>query len=296
MKIYLIILLSLLSLWPISAQDSAEKEQATVQPTIMVIPFAAKGQSIRAAYERNEMVRIAITKLKEAFDTRGVNTIDLRGKLKQVSNNDVLTEDQQKELKDDVIELSGADIYVEVEASKNMGQGGNSANVIMTAYDAFSGESLANKVSTSPKFRTDDFEKLIEKAVEAESENFLNTIQEKFNTIQKVGRTAVLHVGIDSEASFDLDHEVGADGDLLSEVVEDWVEQNAYKNYYHLQGATENRMIFDIVKVPLKDEKGRNYRVTKLAASFRKFVQGLGYDLDRIVNGNTLILTIKDAE
>lgn len=296
MKIYLTLLLCLLTMLPASAQSGSEKEQVTLQPTIMVIPFAAKGQSIRKAYEQNEMVRIAITKMKEAFDNRGVNTIDLRAKLKQVNNSEVLTEDQQKNLKDEVIELSGADIYVEVEASKNIGEGGNSANVIMTAYDAFSGESLSNKVSTSPKFRTDDFEKLIEKAVEAEAENFLNTIQKKFNDIQKNGRTAVLHVGIHADASFDLDAEVGDDGDLLSESVEEWVEQNSYNNYYHLQGATESRMIFDIVKIPLKDEKGRNYRVTKLAASFRKFVKSLGYDLDRTVNGNTLILTIKDAD
>ena len=52
-------------------------------------------------------------------------------------------------------------------------------------------------------------------------------------------------------------------GDLLSDAIEDWVSDNSFKNYYHLQGTTESKMIFDIVKVPLKDDRGRNYRLSK---------------------------------
>ena len=112
-----------------------------IQPTIMVIPFAKKGDNLRSAFERDEIVRIAITKVKEAFDERGVNTIDLRAKLKQLNNTEALTEDQAASLKDEVLSISGADIYVEVEASKNRGTNGNNVNIIMTAFDAFSGES-----------------------------------------------------------------------------------------------------------------------------------------------------------
>jgi len=240
-------------------------------------------------------VRIAITKVKEAFDQRGVNTIDFRAKLKQLNNNEILTEEQQKTLKDDVIGLSGADIYVEVEANKNKSNSGNSVNVIMTAYDAFSGESLANKVSSSPKFYTEEYEKLVEKAVEKEADNLLNTIQEKFNDIIENGRTVVIQFGVGKEASFDLDSEFGNDGYLLSEIIEEWMSENAYKNNFHLQGSTETRMVFDIVKIPLKDDKGKNYRLSKFAVKLRKYIESLGdINVNRTVNGNTLIITLND--
>ena len=37
-----------------------EKEQMTIQPTIMAIPFAAEGRSTRSLYEFNELNRICL--------------------------------------------------------------------------------------------------------------------------------------------------------------------------------------------------------------------------------------------
>jgi hypothetical protein len=296
-KIFSLLMLALAFTTTNFGQDAATptSTSATVQPTIMAIPFAREGQSLRSNYERNELVRIAITKVKDGFDQRGVNTIDFRAKLKQVSNNEVLTEDQQSSMKDDLISLSGADIYVEIEANTNRSNTGNSVTVIMTAYDAVSGESLANKVSTSPKFYTDNYEKLVEKAVEAEIENLLNTIQEKFNDIRENGRTVVLTVGVDVDADFDLDEET-EEGDLLSEAIEDWVADNSYKGYYHMQGSTETKIIFDIVKIPLKDDRGRSYRVSKLAAKLRNHLKKQGFAASRTIQGNNIVMTLSTLE
>ena len=276
-------------------KETGGQEAAMVQPTIMAIPFSKKGESIRKTYEEDDMVRIAITKVKEAFDSRGVNTIDFRGKLKQLGNTNVLTEDQESTLKDEVIALSGADIYVEVEARITESENGNSATVVMTAYDAFSGESLANKVGNSPSFYTDQFEKLIEKAVESEVDNFLNTIQEKFTDMIENGRTVVLNIGIEQGAGFDLDAEMDDSGYFLSELIEEWVVNNAYKNYAHLQGTTSTKMIFDIVKVPLKTERGRPYRVSRFAVQLRKYLNSKGLEADRVINGNNIVLTIREG-
>lgn len=127
---------------------------------LMPIPFTPQGKSTRAAFEENELMRISITKVKEAFDNRGVNTIDFRAKLKQINNNELQESDQKADIKDDLIRMSGADIYIEVEANPNYSDEGNSVTIIMSAYDAFSGESLANKVSTSPKFYTTSLKSL----------------------------------------------------------------------------------------------------------------------------------------
>ena len=118
-QFFLLSLAIVFSLNGLVAQDS-ETSQATIQPTIMAIPFAKEGQSTRKNYEYNELNRIAITKVKEAFDQRGVNTIDFRAKLKQLQNSEALTENQELSLKDEVIKISGADIYVEVEANKDI--------------------------------------------------------------------------------------------------------------------------------------------------------------------------------
>lgn len=276
----------------IGSHGLSAQESPTAQPTIMVIPFAKEGVSLRKAFEANELTRIAITKVKEGFDKRGVNTIDLRAKLKQTNLNEALQEGQQHEAKDDVIAISGADIYVEVEASSNPSSTGNSANIILTAFDAFSGESFANKTATSPKVYTENYEKLIEKAVESEIDNLLNTIQEKFNDIHINGRTITLHVGVDTESDISLDAEFNDGGDYLSEFIEQWVSQNAFRGSYHIQGVTSNKITFDQVKIPLFDETGQNFRISSFASSFRKYLRGEGVDVKQTIQGNNVVMTI----
>lgn len=264
-----------------------------IQPTIMVIPYTPKGRSVRQSYEQSDLVRVAITEVKQGFDDRGVNTIDLRAKLKQMNNTALLEEDQKSDMKDEVVRLSGADIYVEVETKQNKSTSGNSVTVIMTAYDAFSGESYANKVANSQKFHTTDYGRLVKKTVGLEIDNFLNTINAKFTDLLENGRTIILNVGVDENSDLDLDTEVGSDNALLSDNLEDWVYENSYKNYYHIQGTTSNRMIFDQVKVPLRDERGRNFRLSSFAARLRNHIGSLGIECSRLVNGNQIIITIE---
>ena len=278
------------------AEANAAAAPRTIQPTIMPLPFTTERVSNRAAFESNDLVRVAITELKSAFDERGVNTIDFRAKLDQLANQETLQEDQVYSIKDEVIRLSGADIYVEVEAKRVPSREGNSAQVLLTAFDAYSGESLANVVGQSKRFNTDDYSRLVAKAVEDVSVEFLNTIQSKFDLMLEQGRTLVLTVGLSEDADFDLDSEFGEDEDLLSDILQDWLAANAHKGYFHVQGVSDTKAVFDIVKVPLKNARGQNYRPSKFAASLRKYLKTLGLDADRTVNGSNVTMTLKRDE
>lgn len=52
------------------------------------------------------------------------------------------------------------------------------------------------------------------------------------------------------------------------------------------------RMIFDIIKVPLKDEMGRNYRVSTFATDFRRHFREKGIKADRTITGNAITITL----
>lgn len=269
------------------------QETTKIQPKIMVIPFAKKGESLRTVLESDGLQRVAATKAKEGFDSRGINTIDLRAKLKQVSNTEVLAEDANNDLKSQLISLSGADIYVEVEATKKAHYKGNTATVILTAYDAFTGQSFSNKVATSPSFRTENYGKLVEKAIVSIIEDFINTIQEKFDDVVANGRSLVVDISISETADYDFDLELN-DGSFLSEAVEDWIEENAYKNYYHIQGTTGHKMIFDDVKVPLTDPKnGKPFRINRFANKIKRFFKKLDIEADRTVQGGNIVIVLQ---
>ena len=61
---------SLLCFCALIAQTTPETQPkpATIQPTIMVIPFAAEGQDWRKVLESDLNLRVAAAKMKEGFD------------------------------------------------------------------------------------------------------------------------------------------------------------------------------------------------------------------------------------
>lgn len=268
-------------------------QTATVQPKIMVIPYAKQDEDITTIIENDVNKRIVLAKIREAFDSRGFTTIDFAAKLKSVSRTSGLTQGTQSDLKTMIIEQSGADIYVEAEMDILLSPSGNSVKTILTAYDISTGGSLANKVGESGKFYTDDIGKLATKAVEKVVDDFLSTIQNKFTDIINNGRSIMVDFTFDPSSTLSMFSEIGNDGLGLSDHLELWMNENAYKNNYHIQGTTDKRMIFDDVRIPLKDENGNNYNINKFGLEFLKFARELGVKISRTTVGNTLIITFK---
>ena len=166
--------------------------------------------------------------------------------------------------------------------------------MILTGYECSTGNSLSNKVGESGKFYTDDIGKLASKAVESCAEDFLNTMQNKFTDIVNNGKSIIIYFGFDENSEYLMSSEVGSQGLLLSDELELWMEEHAYKNNYRIQGTTEKQMIFDDVRIPLKDENtGNNYNPNKFALEIFKFMRSLGLSINRDIKGNTIFITIK---
>ncbi|MGE5519290.1 MAG: DUF6175 family protein [Candidatus Dadabacteria bacterium] len=294
MKIFnwFFILITLISFSSAYAQGG-EKKVVTVQPKIIVVPFTKENEDIRTVLEADVNRRIAITKVKEAFDNRGFTTVDFIGKLKAANDNNVFTTGNQTDLKTQLIEFSGADIYVQTEVNVDASSSGKAVNLILTAYEASTGNSLSNKVGTSGKFYTDDVAKLTTKAVETIADPFLNTMQSKFNDVVANGKSILLDFSFDPGSKYKMSSEVGNDKLPFSDALELWVSGTAVNNNYHIQGTTDKRMIFDDVRIPLKDNSGNNFTINKYSLNLLQYFRTLNIPIKRDVKGNTLYVTIK---
>ena len=203
-----------------------------------------------------------------------------------------MASDHQQDLKSMIITNSGADIYVDAEMIVNMSGSGNSVKVIVTAYDASTGNSLSNKVGESGKFYTDDIGRLGSKAIESCAEDFLNVMQMKFNDIVENGRSINLLIGFDETSSVNMASEIGDDGLTLADHIELWLGDNAYQGNYHIQGTTATRMIVDDLRIPLKDKNGSNYNINRFGLEFLKFARSIGLKISRDISNNSLTVTI----
>ena len=276
-----------------SAQNNPQQIN-TVQPKIIVIPYTKEGEDIRTILEEDVNRRIAITKIKEGFDNRGFTTVDFTAKLKAAKDNNILTSESQSDIKSQIIQMSGADIYVQAEVNALRGNSGSSVTLVLTAYDASTGNSLSNKIGESGKFYTDDFNKLASKAVESCVVDFLNVMQIKFSDIVNNGKSVIIDISFDVNSTYKMSSEIGADKLPLSDQIEMWMEKNAFKKNYHIQGTTALKMIFDDVRIPLKDPaNGNNYNPNKFALEIFKFFKGIDLQPTKDIKGSTIFITIK---
>lgn len=280
----------------VKATASGEDVQK-VQPKIMVIPYVKEGEDLRNILESDVNKRICITKIKESFDGRGFTTVDFVPKLKAAKDNNVFTSNNQTDIKSQIIQMSGADVYVQAEVNVDKGQNGTEVRLVLTAYEASTGNSLSNKVGNSGRWFSDDIAKMATKAVDQVSEDFLNVMQTKFTDIVNNGKSVIIDISIDPSSSFNLSSEMGPEGLPLSDLLEMWMEESAYKNNYHIQGTTDLKMIFDDVKIPLLDQStGKNYQPNRFALEIWKFLKSPKVGLTNVgkeIKGNTIYITIK---
>lgn len=267
-------------------------QTAVMQPKIMVVPFTKDGEDIRTVLDNDVNRRLAITKVKEGFDNKGYTTVDFVGKLKAARDNQVFTSDNQTDIKSKIIEMSGCDIFVIAEVDAKKDNSGTSVNVILSAYEVSTGNSLSNKVGSSGKFFTDDFGKLTSKAVEKCIDEFTQTMTSRFTEIEKNGHSVLVTFSFAEGSSLNMTSEVGKDKLALSDVLEDWVTKNSVNGNYHIQGTTDLKMIFDDVRIPLRDKNGNRYSSNKYALEIFNFLKSVGLQPGKEIKGGTIYITI----
>ncbi len=287
------------------AQSTAAKVN-TVQPSIMVIPFTKENEDIRTVLESDFNRRVAISKVKEGFDNRGFTTFDFSAKLKAALDDKLFTSENQSDIKSALVEMSGADIFVEVEVPEMIQTaGGNSARIILQAFDASTGASLSNKTCESPKFNTTDYGALITRAISKSSstsqpdkalspclEDFLNVMQIKFTDIVENGRGVKVNFSIAQGSKYKFSTEIKPDAIPFSDLLETWMGDNAVKNNYHIQGTTDVKIFFDEVRIPLKDDNGKNYSPSKFALKIYQFLKTKTINCSKQIKNGTIYITI----
>jgi len=250
-----------------------------VQPTVMVIPFKREGEDYRRILEHPTTgfeKRLALSEVKKAFDSRGFTTVNFLDELKKTTTLEAFNGDTQTDVKDVIVRNSGADIFVEVDINVMRGQSGTEVTIILDAKEAATGRSLANDQKPSQKYYTDDIGKLAAKSIDLMKENFLNQLQLKFTEIVTNGRSVYVEFGVSQEATINFQSEINEDGDLLSEVIGDWMKKNAFKNYAKRGGSTALKVVYDDVRLPLKDqETGLNYEIQEFGRSLRQYLRSI---------------------
>jgi len=248
---------------------------ATVQPTLVVVPFTTTGQDALTLYETKFEYRAIIQEITNAIGKRGsFMPQDLQEIISRRKENAVLNEinDVNADATKIILDNVTADILVKAEIYIFSESGTNSVQLTLKAVDKASGKTLfASPLLTSPGFKTNDFAYLAQRVLNQEDAigTFCSGVSNAFKTIAANGRSIQVIFETNSSSTYKLDDE-DKDLNTFGDMIIDWVKKTSFKGYYKIRTQTSNQIYFEEIKIPLKDETGQTYDVNMYARSLRK--------------------------
>ncbi|MDC6366666.1 MULTISPECIES: DUF6175 family protein [Flavobacteriaceae] len=302
-KILLFCIVSFATTLQINAQKDCH-EVNTVQPSIMVLPRTVKGEDLRTIMDEQPEIRVAISKVKQAFDNRGYTTLDFETTLKALIRDETVTKDSQTEFKNRIFRNIPADIVVEIDViiSKIMvrGKENHRATLILEANVTDNGNSMASVPIEGNLFYTPDKILLIGSALKKENDNnellldeFLRKMNEKWAEMREKGKTVKMEFSLSEDAGITMDDDVPSKGEKLKYVIEDWLEETAYKNYYAITFVTAAKLMVEDYRYPVRDPKNcSNMTARKIERKLDRFFDKIDIPVKFNNSRGTIYITI----
>ena len=265
-----------LALIPVITSAQAKK------PTIMVIPadtwcyengfmntYNNQGKETKvpdyesAVQENMDLVNV-ITKIGELMADRGFPLKDLAATVRNINQSNA--EDEMTVSRtsgatlaesplDRLLNRAKADILVELAWKINSVGPKKSVTYTLRGIDAYTGKQVAAAQGTGPQSFSAEVPVLLEEATLERLDNFASQLQAHFDDLLENGREVTVNIRVfDNGSGLSLEDEY--DGEMLTDIIDDWMAQNTVNHRYSLTDATDNMMRFEQVRIPLNRENG----------------------------------------
>ncbi|MBE6256451.1 MAG: hypothetical protein E7103_00620 [Prevotella sp.] len=144
----------------------------------------------------------------------------------------------------------------------------------LRALDAYSNKQVAAATGTGDPSISAELAVLLQEAVQGTMQSFQDKLQKHFEDMAANGREVGLVIRTWDNSPWDLEYEMG--DKELNEVIEDWVADNTVNGRFTTLDATETRMEFDQVRIPLYNAQGRATDTRQWARGLVNFLKGKG--------------------
>lgn len=275
------------------------------KPTVMVVPgdtwCAANGYMIetqsqgrtlripdyeRAVQENMDLANV-VTKIGELMAERNFPLKDLAAMIKDINQSSA--EDEMTVSRtsgatlaetplDRLLNRAKADILVEVIWNVNKTGPKQSVTFNLRGRDAYTDKQVAAAQGTGPASFSAELPVLLEEAVIERLDGFASQLQAHFDDMAENGREIALNVRVfDNGSGLTLEDEY--EGEELVDIIEAWMAQNTVNHRFNLSDATETRMRFEQVRIPLYRENGMAMDARAFATQMRRYLSKAPYNI-----------------
>lgn len=267
------------------------------KPTLMVVPsdlwckeygylteFNNQGTKVlipdyKKALQEDANLILVISKINELMADRGFPLKNLESILKSLENQSaedaLLMSSEGAEINENPIDklkkVAKADIIIQMTYTiKSVGPK-NTVTFNLQGIDSYTNKQIAGSSGTGAPSFTAEIPVLLAEAVVANIDLYNVQLQNHFDDMFENGREVILRVLTWNNWAHNLESE-DFGGDMLSNIIENWVHENTVKNRFSTLDATENMMVFEQVRIPLFNEKGQATDTRRWAFNLKKYL------------------------
>jgi hypothetical protein len=267
------------------------------KPTLMVVPsdlwckeygylteFNNQGTKVlipdyKKALQEDANLILVISKINELMADRGFPLKNLESILKSLENQSaedaLLMNSEGAEINENPIDklkkVAKADIIIQTTYTIQSVGPKNTVTFNLQGIDSYTNKQIAGSSGTGAPSFTAEIPVLLAEAVVANIDLYNVQLQNHFDDMFENGREVILRVLTWNNWEHNLESE-DFGGDMLSNIIENWVHENTVKNRFSTLDATENMVVFEQVRIPLFNEKGQATDTRRWAFNLKKYL------------------------
>ena len=267
------------------------------KPTIMVVPsdnwcvehnftetYDNHGKQVtvpnyKAALQNDSDLLLAIAKINEMMAERGFPLKNLESSLKSLENQSaedaMLASKDGAEVAESPIDklkkVAKADIWMQLSWKINKTGPKRSLTFILQGLDAYTDKQVAGSSGTGAQTMGEDVAVMLEEAVLSHIDQFNSQLQEHFDDMAANGREISVRIKVWDD--FEDGLEADFDGKELGEIIEDWLAGNTVQGRFNTSDMTENMALFEQVRIPLYNDKGRQIDARSWVRGLQKYLK-----------------------
>ena len=278
----------------VSAGHGVSRESTVPKPRIMVIPFKKdENESYENILNNDWELSVAVTEVEKGFQKQNIETRNFKA-VKQSTKRGVQFADNANVANSNDRQLilnSDADVYVEVRLNKEANGNSNSIAVNVNAYETATGENWGSDNFISRMYDSNNLSQICAKIVSDKLPGFLEQIVKNFEK----PASGHIEVNVSNDAMVTM-RDRCKNGRRLSDVIQDWLAENAYNGVYNTQDIVDETAIFDFVQIPRVDKNNKRMNADRFAGMLSDALYELGVDTRFITTGNRIMITVLSIE
>ncbi len=242
----------------------------------------------KAALQNDIDLLNVITKIGELMAERGFPLKDLSSTIRSMeqssAENQMLTSSTSgaslaETPYEQLLNRAKADILIELVWKMNVTGPKRSVTYTLRGLDAYTNKQIAAASGTGEPSLAAETPVLLEEAVLNNMDNFAAQLQAHFDDLLTNGREVNMEILVfDNGSGQNLESEF--DGEMLTDIIDEWMYNNTQEHRYNISDATENRMLLEQVRIPLYRSNGMPMDTRSFANNLRRFLRGAPYNVE----------------